>query len=430
VLAYSFEIALASLRRDVALTLLIALATATGIGTSVSVLAVLRGMSGDPIPSKSAQLFAPQIEDTSAGDPNGSLPEQLSYPDAIGLQRDGTGVARTAMYAVQFTVLPPTATPFVARGRAANSDFFRMFNAPWAAGGVWSRVEENERAHVVVLGASLAQRLFGNASAIGQTINLDEREYRVVGVLKPWELQPRVYDVTARVYAETEDVFLPLTTAIELHLQTQGALSCGVAPPPGWESALNSDCRWLQFWVELPDAAHVVAYRRFLDNYAAEKHGSTSRRAPRTALSDSREWLVLLKIVPPEMRVSTLMAFGFLLVCLANAVALMLARFSVRLRDLSVRRALGASRAHVFMQCLAESALMGFMGGVMGVGLVVLGVTIQRSILRDDYARLVHVDAVVVATTVGLGVVAAICSGIYPAWVASRVAPAWQLKTS
>ena len=40
-------------------------------------------------------------------------------------------------------------------------------------------------------------------------------------------------------------------------------------PPPGWEARLNSECVWLQFWVELPTAAQVRSFRTYLEGYAA-----------------------------------------------------------------------------------------------------------------------------------------------------------------
>ena len=66
-----------------------------------------------------------------------------------------------------------------------------------------------------------------------------------------------------------------------------------------------------------------------------------------------------MHIIPDEVRVNSLLAFGFLTVCLVNAVGLMLARFSARANDFGVRRALGATRSDIFLQCLSETAVVG-----------------------------------------------------------------------
>ena len=60
--AYYFQLAVRSLRANVALTVLIIAAVAVGIGATMTVFTVLLAMSGDPIPAKSSQLFAPQID--------------------------------------------------------------------------------------------------------------------------------------------------------------------------------------------------------------------------------------------------------------------------------------------------------------------------------------------------------------------------------
>ena len=97
---------------------------------------------------------------------------------------------------------------------------------------------------------------------------------------------------------------------------------------------------------------------------SARRDGSIGRHWLR---STAREWIALKKVVPDEVKLSTLIAFGFLIVCLINAVGLMLARFSGRAGELGVRRALGASRWSIFCQCMTETVLVGVLGGVLGL---------------------------------------------------------------
>jgi putative ABC transport system permease protein len=94
-----------------------------------------------------------------------------------------------------------------------------------------------------------------------------------------------------------------------------------------------------------------------------------------------------------------------------------------------VRRALGASKADLFLQCLVETAVVGALGGVAGLALTAIGLGVERAILSTDIARLAHLNAGMVAITLTLAVLATVCSGLYPTWRASRVEPAWQLKS-
>ena len=437
-MGYYLQLAMRTLRRNVVLTSLIIAAVGVGIGAYMTVLTVFIAMSGDPIPDKSTVLFVPQIDSWGpASRPPGTagsiqLPDQFTYRDATGLMQARAARRQTAMYAVQLDVSPPVGAPYAQPGRAAYRDFFAMFEAPFAAGAAWSVKDETDRADVVVLSDALATRLFPHTSAVDQTVSLNGRPYRVTGVLKPWNPMPHFYDVSGNPFTLGEQLFIPFATAIGHELPSAGGQGCSSVPPPGWAGKLAGECIWTQFWVELPDAAAVRNYRQFLINYSAEQRRlGRFHWPPLVRLSNVTEWLALQHVVPNEVRVNSLLAFGFLAVCLVNAVGLMLARFSARAGDFAIRRALGASRLDVFLQCLTETALVGVLGGILGLALTVLGLAANRASLGTlaDYAdRLTHLDPAVMALTVALAVGATLCSGLYPTWRATRVQPAWQLK--
>jgi len=64
-------------------------------------------------------------------------------------------------------------------------------------------------------------------------------------------------------------------------------------------------------------------------------------------------------VVSDETRILVLVSFSFLLVCILNAMGLMLAKFMGRAADIGVRRALGASRSAILAQCLIEAGVVG-----------------------------------------------------------------------
>jgi putative ABC transport system permease protein len=445
-MGYYLDLAIRSLRRNVALTVLMIVAVGVGIGASMTMLTTLRAMSGDPIPDKNSKLFVPQIDtwgpDSRHGRPDDRLPDQLSYGDAMALMRAHRGVRQTAMYAVGMDVSPESAAgtatsakPFQATGRAAYTDFFSMFEVPFRSGGPWGAADDEYRTSVVVLSSRLADRVFPGVDAVGKTISLDAREYRVVGVLKPWRPLPRYFDLTQSAFTSMEDFYLPFATAIDRRLESYGNNNCRAVPPPGWEGRLNSDCVWLQFWVELPAASAVRDYRAFLANYAAQQHLSGRFHwTDRVELHDVREWMVQNKVVSDEVKLNTLIGAGVLAVCLINAIGLMLAKLASRAVDLGIRRALGGSRADIFLQCMTETALVGLLGGVLGLALTALGLATNRALLAPvakhvSLDSLTSLDSGMVGITLTVAVLATLCAGLYPTWRATRVQPAWQLKT-
>src|SRR4029077_3859995 len=137
-LNYYLTLALRSLKRNVVLTVLMIAAIGVGIGASMTTLTVFRAMAGDPIPGKSRQLFAVQIDNW--GPRKGiigfrdkdNLEEQLSYIDAIGLMNARAARRQSAMYTTGMALTPsnPDLRPFQVGIRAAYTDFFPMFDVP------------------------------------------------------------------------------------------------------------------------------------------------------------------------------------------------------------------------------------------------------------------------------------------------------------
>lgn len=139
------------------------------------------------------------------------------------------------------------------------------------------------------------------------------------------------------------------------------------------------------------------------------------------------EWLDFNQVVPSDVKVQTVLAFAFLLICLANVVGLLLAKFMRHGGEIGLRRALGASRVAIFTQCLVEAGLIGALGGVLGLFLTLLGLWMIR-IQPVAYADLVHLDIAMFLVTVILSLLTSLLAGAIPAYRASFIQPVTQLK--
>lgn len=434
---YYFNLGIRSLRRNVVLTLLMIAAIAVGIGASMTTLTVFRALSGDPIPQKSSQLYTPQVDNwgpdqhvIGSSSPDG-LAAQLSYTDATALMKDHAAKRQSAMYAASLWLRSPDLKqpPSKVQARATYRDFFPMFDVPFKYGGPWTTADDDNRSAVAVIGKEVNDRLFGGGNSVGKTIRLENDIYTVSGVLDDWKPAPRFYDLNMKAFGYADAVFLPFTRAIDKQMHSIGSSSCIGDGTAGWEGQLRSECVWLQYWVELPTRADVQNYRAYLNNYAAEQQRLGRFHWPaHTQLRDVRKWLHYQHVVPNEAHILILVSFGFLLVCLMNAMGLMLAKIMRRAVDIGVRRALGASRRAIFAQCLIETGVVGLVGGLLGLLLTALGLWAARSLLTDEYAALAHLDLVDTAIAVLLAVAATLAAGLYPTWRASQSQPAWQLK--
>jgi putative ABC transport system permease protein len=432
---YYVELGLRSLRRNIVLTALLIAAIGVGVGASMTTLTVFRAMSGDPIPGKSRQLFTPQIDSRGplvAPAPTADhLQTSMTYTDAMALMKARFGSRQSAMYGTVLSVHPadPKQKPFRALAHAVYADFFAMFDVPFKYGAPWTAAEDGDRAAAVVLTKVMNDRIFGGRNSVGKTFRLGGDSYTVAGVLDEWRFIPVVYDLERSSFAGRDEMFLPFTRAIDKHMSVAGSVSCDEDLLAGFEPLLRSDCTWLGFWVELHGPADVRRYRAYLNNYAADQRRSGRFHwPPHTQLRDVREWLDYRHVVPGEIDILMLVSFGFLLVCLLNAMGLMLAKVMGRAGDIGVRRALGASRGAIFSQCLIETGVVGLAGGLLGLTLTAIGLSAARALLPKEFTALTHLDVMDVLIALSLALGSTVMAGLYPTWRAAQVQLTWQLK--
>jgi putative ABC transport system permease protein len=433
---YYFDLALHSLWRNKLLTALMVLAIGLGIGASMTMITVLHVMTDDPMPGRSAQLFYPHLDplplDYRTGEDGTDASNNFTWPDAMALLQAHRATRQAAMSGGQLLVRPTQAgsRPFYVDGHYATTDFFAMFGLAFERGQGWSSADDDARTRVVVLSDTLNRKLFGQAESIGQTVRLGESDFRVIGVVADWQPKPMFYaDAAAQMYSDADQFFLPLSVAVDLKLAVSGNQS-GWGKDDSGTSLTGASMSWLQFWVQLDSPAQAAAYRQFLVDYSAQQKalGRFQRPPGNAKLYSLMQWLDHENLVPNDVRLQLWLALGFLLVCMTNIVALLLAKFLRRSGEISVRRALGARRRDIFLQLGIESAVIGLTGGIIGLLVAQLGLWNVRH-RPDDYAHLAQMDVSMLLGTFVLAIVASVLAGLLPAWRACRVAPALQLKT-
>lgn len=431
-LGYYLELALRSFRRNRALTLLMVIAVALGIGASMTTLTVFYVLSGDPVPGKSDRLFFVQMDprDMNGFTPGDEPPEQVTRLDAETLLREGRGVRQALMAGGSVAIEPEREDirPFYLRARYTSRDLFEMFDVPLRFGSAWGEAEDEDRARVAVISAALNDRLFDGADSTGRNVRLNQTTFRIVGVLDHWRPAPRFYDLTGSDYGEVEEVFLPFSTSQDLAMSFSGNMSCW-GRHQGDQNEVGAPCTWMQYWVELESAGDAGDFRAYLENYSEQQRAAGRFERPTNVrLRDLMTWLDFKQVVPSDVRLQTWLAFAFLLVCLINTVGLLLAKFLRRSGEIGVRRALGASRTDILAQFLVEATVVGLAGGVLGLALAWLGLWAVRQ-QPASYADLAALDPAMLATTFGLALVAGVLAGLLPAWHACRITPAIQLKS-
>jgi putative ABC transport system permease protein len=445
VFGYYVRLALKSFRRTPGLTVLMIGSVALGISVCIVTLTVYHRASNNPIAWKSDRLYSVTLDSWDPNAPANSKrpdlpPDQVTYRDAKYLLDSSIPLRKVVMFQTQDVISggAANAKPAPLATRVTTADFFSMFDVPFRYGGGWKGSDDANSAPLIVLSQELNERLFGGANSVGRTVRWNDREFRVVGVLDHWSPLPKFYDLTRGAFEMPEDAYVPSGWAETLgRFPNGGRISC-------WQNEainsfadfLQSDCVWLQMWVELPDADSRERLQRVIDAYTSEQHRSGRFQRPRNnRLTNVSQWLADQQVVQDDNRMLVGIAFAFLLVCLLNTVAMTLAKFLKQASNAGIRRALGATRADIFVQHLVEVGLLCACGAVVGLALAAAGLWQMRALYagaefgRGGYQELAHFDMASVFWALVLAVAAGIGSGVYPAWRVGLLPPAGYLKS-
>jgi putative ABC transport system permease protein len=353
--AYYLQLGFRSLRRNPMLTLLMVLVIAVGVAASMTTYAVFRATSGDPIPQKSSRLFIAQIDNYGPGDPSddqsdGEPLPWITWRDATALMQARKAQRQTALYPITTSVVfdDPGRLAYPVKGYAVYNDMFPMFDVPFLYGSPWSVADDKAQARVVVIGKDLNDRVFGGANSVGKEIDLDGTRFRVVGVTARFDARPRFFDLDSQNgFGDLGDLYMPFERAIADERTPAGGTVCNRPWSPGWQNYLRSECVFVSFWAELPDRASADAYRSFLHDYAAEQtRAGRFHWAPNVRLRDVMSWLSYRRVVPPEARMSLVVALAILVICLVNVIGLHLCAIPDRSRRSRPGRGPARHRTH------------------------------------------------------------------------------------
>ena len=257
-------------------------------------------------------------------------------------------------------------------------------------------------------------------SVIGQSLNIGNSTVTIVGVL------PEGFDGTSP--EQKVDIVLPLSFERILHpkgaaLDMNGAFWLTVMgrlrPGEGLQEAQANLAAIRNQLNEDADPQHMFLKGGFFSSYEL---GVEAGRG-------GRSWL-RWKYAKPLAALEGLCCLMMLL-CSVNVALLVVSRVSGRLREFAMRSALGASRGRLLAQILTETAVIGVFGFIGGALLGwELASVLVRMISQPGFpvALQLHAGFEVLLFTAGISIGAALLAGLWPAWRASRTAPAADLK--
>jgi putative ABC transport system permease protein len=340
------------------------------------------------------------------------LREQMVFARSRGLGPEDAGVllargelvAEVAPAMVRDEIVGRGSVERVARVMGVTPGYATVRNRRAAQGRFIDDLDDRSFAKVCVLGHRLKRRLFGTEDALGKTVRIGSRPFRVVGVGE--RLGNRMFD-DDDMAQEMEGVFVPLGTLRKFY--------SGDQEPLAFLAVKTRDVERLGDSVAEVKASLRLAHRG-AEDFRVENIAEEILRARKEVRDVIFSWRVVLGSI----------AGISLVVGGIGLLSVMLISIGERVYEIGLRKALGATGGAIFVQFLVESVVLALVGGVIGAG---LGVAIIRATAQFFPEGLpVRVGGVAVAIAIA-ALVGAIY-GIYPALKASRMEPVEALRTA
>lgn len=288
------------------------------------------------------------------------------------------------------------------------AEWFDLVERPLIAGRSLSTIDNDSFANVAVLTEYGARRLLATQATIGQSIRMGNEYFEVVGIVK----SESTAGGDVQTLDENVDAYIPLSVARSRFGDMRTQISSG--------SFQREQVELHQIIVQVGSNDYVEGVAQGLNAMLQRFHTKKdySMDVPLALLRQAEATKRTFNIVLGSIAAISLLVGGI------GIMNIMLASVTERIREIGVRRAIGARRGQIVLQFLIETVVLSSIGGIAGI---VLGVTIPAVV-----TWVAGMPTVVTTTSLvlsaGISIAIGIVFGLYPAIRAANLDPIMALR--
>jgi predicted permease len=370
------------LRKSPGFSAVAVLTLALGIGANTAIFSVVNAVLIQPLPYPNHDRVVRIRENHPAYSAS-----NLTYATFLDVQRSTKSLKNAAAYGPWVFNLTGEGEPERIPGALVSANFFAALGTQAMLGRTLIPEEDTPggNRHVAILGYGLwMSRYGGDGSIVGRRIFVNAEPFTVIGVM------PRGFE-----YPEKAQIWCPLVPDGDLHANRRSHLVAAIAELPGKS---NGDLQAAT--QELSSIANFINTSDPGDDDPALQLTATPLKS------------VLVAPVRTALEILIFSVGILLLIGCANIAGLLLSRSAVRRKEFAIRTAIGAGRGRVVRQLLAESVLLGLIGGAAGLGIAAWSLRILAHSTADmpglaevglDWRVLLFTVAVTLATSILFG---------------------------